>query len=67
MTDYQARRLKTRVRKEDGGEVELVHNNDATVFAQRSMIAVLENYQNEDGSVTIPDVLRPYMGGKEKI
>lgn len=66
MTDYQARRLKTRVRREDG-VVELVHNNDATVFAQRSMIAVMENYQNEDGTVTIPEVLRIYMGGKEKI
>ncbi|MCL1929671.1 serine--tRNA ligase [Candidatus Saccharibacteria bacterium] len=66
MTDYQARRLKTRVRREDS-VVELVHNNDATVFAQRSMIAVMENYQNEDATVTIPEALKPYMGGKERI
>ncbi|MEK9200480.1 MAG: serine--tRNA ligase, partial [Patescibacteria group bacterium] len=62
MGDYQARRLKTRVRRKSG-EIELVHMNDATCLAiGRTMIAVLENYQNADGSVTIPDALRPYMG-----
>jgi seryl-tRNA synthetase len=66
MTDYQARRLQTRVRRAKG-EVELVHTNDATVFSQRPLIAILENYQNPDGSVTVPEVLRPYMGDKTKI
>jgi len=63
---FQARRLNTRVRRENG-EIEPVHMNDATALSQRPLIAILENYQNEDGSVTIPEVLRPYMGGREKI
>jgi seryl-tRNA synthetase len=64
MTDYQARRLQTRVRRENG-ELELINTNDATAFAcGRAMIAILENYQNEDGSVTIPDVLVPFLGKK---
>jgi seryl-tRNA synthetase len=67
MTDYQARRLKT-FYKSKSGEKKLVHMNDATAFAiSRTLIAILENYQNEDGSVTIPEVLRPYMGGRELI
>lgn len=62
MTDYQARRLQTRVKRENG-ELELVHTNDATAFAcGRAMIAILENYQNEDGSVRVPAVLVPYLG-----
>jgi seryl-tRNA synthetase len=65
MTDYQSRRLNTRVRREDG-EVELVHTNDATAFALgRIMIAIIENYQNEDMTIRIPEVLRKYMDGKE--
>lgn len=64
---FQARRLNTRVKRADGS-VEPVHMNDATAFAiGRTLIAILENYQNEDGSVTIPEALRPFMGGKEKI
>lgn len=64
MTDYQARRLQTRVRRESG-ELELVHTNDATAFALgRTMIAIIENYQQEDGSVVVPEVLRGYMGGR---
>lgn len=67
MTDYQARRLQTRVRGEDDS-LELVHTNDATAFALgRCMVAIIENYQTADGDVTIPDVLRPYMGGRVKI
>jgi seryl-tRNA synthetase len=63
---FQARRLNTRVKREDG-TLETVHMNDATAFAiGRALIAILENYQNEDGSVTIPEVLRAYIG-KEKI
>ena len=64
MTDYQARRLQTRVRTDNG--VELIHTNDATAFALgRAMIAIIENYQQEDGTVVIPEVLRPYLGGKD--
>jgi len=67
MTDYQARRLGTFYKTADGTR-QLVHMNDATAFAiGRTLIAILENYQNADGSVTIPEVLRSYMGGKEKI
>lgn len=62
MTDYQSRRLQTRVKRENG-ELELVHTNDATAFAcGRALIAILENYQNEDGSVRVPAVLVPYLG-----
>lgn len=62
MTDYQSRRLQTRVKRENG-ELELVHTNDATAFAcGRALIAILENYQNEDGSVRVPKVLIPFMG-----
>ena len=64
MTDYQARRLNTRVRRASG-EVELVHTNDATAFALgRIMIAIIENNQTADGQVNIPKVLQPYLGGR---
>lgn len=64
MTDYQARRLQTRVRRENG-EIELIHTNDATAFAcGRAIIAILENYQNEDGSVTVPEALVSYVEKK---
>jgi seryl-tRNA synthetase len=67
MTDYQARRLKTRVRRKTG-QTELVHMNDATAFAiGRTIIAILENYQQKDGSVLIPKVLQTYFGGQEVI
>ncbi len=66
ITDYQARRLQTRVRRA-GGEVELVHTNDATAFAQRPLIAILENYQQSDGNVRVPEALRPYMGGRSVV
>jgi seryl-tRNA synthetase len=65
MTDFQSRRLNTKVKREDG-TVELVHMNDATAAAGRILIAILENYQQEDGSVVIPEVLRPYVG-KDRI
>lgn len=61
MTDYQARRLQTRVRRADG-TVELVHTNDATVLSQRPLIAIIENYQQADGSVRVPKVLVKYYG-----
>jgi len=64
MTDYQARRLNTKVRR--GGNSELVHMNDATVFAiGRTLVAILENYQQKDGSVEIPKVLRDFCGFKK--
>ncbi len=67
MTDYQARRLQTRVRR-NSGEVELIHTNDATAFAcGRAMVAIMENYQTAEGNVVIPKVLRNYMGGREII
>lgn len=66
MTDYQARRLQTRARTSDGG-LELVHTNDATAFSQRPLIAIIENYQNEDGTVRVPEVLQPYLSGRTVI
>ncbi len=67
MTDYQARRLKTRVRRSDG-QLQLVHSNDATAFALgRIMIAIIENYQTKEGNVKIPDVLKQYMAGRSEI
>jgi seryl-tRNA synthetase len=64
ITDYQARRMQTRVRRADGS-LQLVHTNDATVFAMRPLIAILENNQREDGTISVPEALRPYMGGRE--
>lgn len=67
MTDYQARRLNTRVKRENS-EMEFVHMNDATAFAiGRTLIAILENYQQKDGSIIIPKVLRKYIGNQSKI
>ena len=67
LTDAQARRLGIRYKKENG-EKEFAHTLNNTVIAPpRMLIAFLENNLQEDGSVKIPEVLRPYMGGKEKI
>jgi seryl-tRNA synthetase len=66
-TDFQARRAQIRFR-EKGGKPELAHTlNGSGLGLPRTLISVLENYQNEDGSITIPKVLRPYMGGLERI
>ncbi len=66
--DFQARRAAIRFRREGGGKPELVHTlNGSGLAVGRTFLAVLENYQQEDGSVVVPDVLRPYMGGLEKI
>ena len=66
MTDYQARRLMTRVRTDNG--VELIHTNDATAFALgRCMVAIIENCQTAEGDVVVPEALRPYMNGREMI
>lgn len=61
MTDYQTRRLGTKVKRADG-KSEFVHTNDATAFAGRTLVAILENYQQEDGTIAVPEVLRPWMG-----
>ncbi|MCX6779250.1 MAG: serine--tRNA ligase [Candidatus Magasanikbacteria bacterium] len=62
MTDYQSRRLKTKIRRKDGS-LELAHMNDATAFAiGRTLIAIMENYQQEDGTILVPEVLRKYVG-----
>jgi seryl-tRNA synthetase len=63
---YQPRRLNAKVRRE-GGKSEYMHMNDATALAMgRILIAIMENYQQADGSIKVPDVLIPYMG-KEMI
>lgn len=65
MSDFQARRLNTKVKRPDGKK-ELVHMNDATVFAiGRTLIAILENYQQADGSIQVPEVLRAYVPFRE--
>lgn len=64
--DYQTRAMKTRARRK-GGTVELAHTNDATAFSQRPLVGIIENYQTVDGDVVVPEVLRPYMGGREII
>ncbi|MFQ6040768.1 MAG: serine--tRNA ligase [Candidatus Poribacteria bacterium] len=66
--DFQARRANIRCRRERGANVEFVHTLNASGLAlPRTVIAILENYQQADGSIVIPEVLRPYMGGIEKI
>lgn len=66
--DFQARRANVRYRDEKTGKVEIVHTlNGSGLAVGRTFAALIENYQEEDGSITIPEVLRPYMGGKEKI
>ncbi|GAB2898161.1 serine--tRNA ligase [Microbulbifer echini] len=66
--DFQARRMKARWRNPDTGKPELVHTlNGSGLAVGRTLIAVLENYQREDGSIEIPEVLRPYMRGQEVI
>lgn len=66
--DYQARRAGIRYRPAGGGRPRYVHTlNGSGVAVGRTVAAILENYQCEDGSVVIPEVLRPYMGGRERI
>ncbi|MCL4127348.1 UNVERIFIED_CONTAM: hypothetical protein GTU68_048472 [Idotea baltica] len=66
--DYQARRNKTRFRREAKGKPELVHMlNGSGLAVGRTVVAILENYQQADGSVLIPEVLQPYMGGQTEI
>jgi seryl-tRNA synthetase len=66
--DFQARRMKARRRNPDTGKPELIHTlNGSGVAAGRALIAVMENYQNDDGSIRVPRALQPYMGGLKLI
>jgi len=66
--DFQARRMNTRYRPKGGGKPQFVHTlNGSGIAVGRTLIAVLENYQREDGSVAVPKALAPYMGGVEEI
>ena len=66
--DYQARRMQARWRNPETGKPELLHTlNGSGLAIGRTLVAILENFQNADGSVTVPEVLRPYMGGLEKL
>lgn len=68
MTDFQARRANIRFKRDKDAKPEYVHTlNGSGLAVGRTMAAIIENYQNEDGSVTIPEVLRPYMGGQSII
>ena len=64
--DYQARRMRARRRNPDTGKPELIHTlNGSGVAAGRALVAIIENYQQADGSIRVPDVLQPYMGDLE--
>jgi seryl-tRNA synthetase len=66
--EFQARRMKARYRTTEGRDVRHVHTlNGSGVAVGRALIAVMENYQQEDGSIAVPDALAPYMGGMKKI
>jgi len=65
---FQARRANIKFRRKDTKKTDFVHTlNGSGVAMARTVIAILENYQQADGSVVIPEVLRPYMGGAERI
>ena len=67
-TDFQARRASLRYRPEPGGKPRFLHTlNGSGLAVGRTLVAVLENYQQKDGSVVVPEALRPYMGGLERI
>ena len=64
--DYQARRAKIRCKKKTGGKPEFVHTlNGSGLAAGRLFVAILENYQNSNGTITVPEALRPYLQGRE--
>lgn len=68
MGDFQARRMQARFRPEEGKKPELLHTlNGSGLAVGRTLVAILENYQQADGSVAIPEVLQPYMGGQTKL
>jgi seryl-tRNA synthetase len=64
MGDFQARRMQARWRNPETGKPELLHTlNGSGLAVGRTLLAILENYQQEDGSIIVPDALVPYMGG----
>ena len=66
--DFQARRMNARYRPAEGKGTRFVHTlNGSGLAVGRTLVAVLENYQNADGSITVPEALRPYMGGLKTI
>jgi len=66
--DFQARRMNARVREETGKGTRFVHTlNGSGLAVGRTLIAVIENYQREDGTIAIPEALKPYMGGIDAI
>jgi seryl-tRNA synthetase len=66
--DFQARRMQARYRHPESGKPELLHTlNGSALAVGRTLVAILENYQNADGSVTVPVALRPYLGGRETL
>lgn len=66
--DFQARRMQARWRNPETGKPELIHTlNGSGLAVGRTLVAIMENYQNEDGTITVPTALRPYVGGMEKI
>ena len=68
MEAFQARRASIKYRRDGAGKTDFVHTlNGSGLAVGRTLIAILENYQQKDGSVVIPDALRPYMDGRERI
>lgn len=66
--DYQARRMGTRYKTKEGGKIRLIHTlNGSGVAVGRCLVAIMENFQNEDGSITVPKALRPFVGNMEAI
>jgi len=66
--EFQARRMNARCRAKDAKQTRFVHTlNGSALAVGRTIIAIMENYQQSDGSIAVPDVLRPYMGDLEKI
>ena len=66
--DFQARRMQARYRPTEGKDIQFVHTlNGSGLAVGRTLIAVMENYQEQDGGIRVPDALRPYMGGAERI
>jgi len=66
--DFQARRANIRFRPTDGGKPQYVHTlNGSGLALPRLMIAILENYQREDGTISVPEVIQPYMGGQTEL
>ena len=66
--DFQARRMQARFRSPEQKKPQLVHTlNGSGLAVGRTLLAVMENYQNQDGSIRVPEVLQPYMGGEQVI